>query len=75
MAAVFAATHRNGKKVAIKILHPTIASQADVTERFLREGYVANQVDHPGAVSMPLDDDVTPSRTRPSSWSCSRASR
>ena len=59
MAAVFAATHRNGKKVAIKILHPTIASQADVTERFLREGYVANQVDHPGAVSI-LDDDVTP---------------
>jgi serine/threonine-protein kinase len=59
MAAVYAATHRNGKKVAIKILHPTIASQADVTERFLREGYVANQVDHPGAMSI-LDDDLTP---------------
>src|SRR6188768_294610 len=58
MAAVYQATHRNGKKVAIKMLHPFIATNADVRERFLREGYVANQVDHPGAVSI-LDDDVT----------------
>lgn len=59
MAAVYQATHRNGKKVAIKMLHPYIAAHADVRERFLREGYVANQVEHPGAVSI-LDDDVTP---------------
>lgn len=59
MAAVYAATHRNGKRVAIKMLHPFIAAHEDVRERFLREGYVANQVDHPGAVSI-LDDDVTP---------------
>ena len=58
MAAVYAATHRNGKKVAIKMLHPFIASQKDIVERFLREGYVANQVEHPGAVSV-LDDDTT----------------
>lgn len=58
MAAVYQATHRNGKKVAIKMLHPFIAAHADVRERFLREGYVANQVDHPGAVSV-LDDDTT----------------
>jgi serine/threonine-protein kinase len=58
MAAVYQATHRNGKKVAIKMLHPAIASHADVRDRFLREGYVANQVDHPGAVSI-LDDDQT----------------
>jgi serine/threonine-protein kinase len=58
MAAVFQATHRNGKKVAIKLLHPSVATNADVRERFLREGYVANQVDHPGAVSI-IDDDVT----------------
>src|SRR5205085_1780836 len=57
MAAVYAATHRNGKKVAIKMLHPFIASQTDIRERFLREGYVANQVEHPGAVSV-LDDDI-----------------
>ena len=58
MAAVFQATHRNGKRVAIKMLHPFIATHADVRERFLREGYVANQVEHPGAVSI-LDDDIT----------------
>src|SRR3954464_9741149 len=58
MAAVYQATHRNGKRVAIKMLHPFIAAHADVRERFLREGYVANQVDHPGAVSV-LDDDMT----------------
>lgn len=58
MAAVYQATHRNGKRVAIKMLHPYIASNADVRERFLREGYVANQVEHPGAVQI-LDDDIT----------------
>jgi len=58
MAAVYQATHRNGKKVAIKMLHAFIAAHQDVRERFLREGYVANQVEHPGAVSV-LDDDVT----------------
>src|SRR5256885_9217446 len=58
MAAVYAATHRNGKKVAIKMLHPFIAAHEDVRERFLREGYVANQVEHVGAVSV-LDDDIT----------------
>ncbi len=41
------------------MLHSFIAAHEDVRERFLREGYVANQVDHPGAVSV-LDDDVTP---------------
>jgi len=58
MAAVYQATHRNGKRVAIKMLHPFIATNQDIRERFLREGYVANQVEHPGAVSI-LDDDVT----------------
>ena len=56
MAAVFSATHRNGKKVAIKMLFPHISANAEIRERFLREGYVANKVDHPGAVSV-LDDD------------------
>jgi eukaryotic-like serine/threonine-protein kinase len=58
MAAVYAATHRNGKVVAVKILRSTFAKDAHVRERFLREGYVANRVNHPGAVSV-LDDDAT----------------
>lgn len=58
MATVYAATHRNKARVAIKILHPELAIDSEVTARFLREGYVANAVDHPGTVKV-LDDDVT----------------
>jgi serine/threonine-protein kinase len=57
MASVYAATHRNGNRVAIKLLHPTYAEHEDVKRRFLEEGYVANKVGHPGAVQV-LDDDV-----------------
>jgi serine/threonine-protein kinase len=58
MAAVYAATHRNQKRVAIKMLHPEVSMDKQVTMRFTREGYVANTVGHPGTVSV-LDDDVT----------------
>jgi serine/threonine-protein kinase len=57
-ATVYAATHRNGKRVAVKVLHPHLASIPEVRSRFLREGYLANRVAHPGAVSV-LDDDIT----------------
>lgn len=58
MATVFAATHRNGSRGAIKILHPELAKDDVIRARFLREGYVANKVDHPGIVRV-LDDDTT----------------
>jgi serine/threonine-protein kinase len=58
MAAVYAATHRNNKRFAVKVLHPELSLHADTRRRFLREGYVANSVEHPGAVAV-LDDDVT----------------
>jgi serine/threonine-protein kinase len=57
MAVVYAATHRNQKRVAVKMLHPEFAIHEEVRARFLREGYAANTVDHPGAVAV-LDDDV-----------------
>jgi serine/threonine protein kinase len=57
MAAVFAATHRNGRRVAVKMLHPELGLNPEVVARFLREGYAANKVGHPGAVAV-LDDDV-----------------
>jgi serine/threonine protein kinase len=57
MAAVYAATHRNGKRVAVKILHPEISLDDNARQRFLREGYAANQVGHRGAVA--ADDDGT----------------
>jgi serine/threonine protein kinase len=57
MAAVYAATHRNGARVAVKMLHPTLATSSRIRERFVREGYVANKVEHPGVVRI-IDDDV-----------------
>jgi hypothetical protein len=57
MAVVFAATHRNQKRVAIKMLHPELSINEQLRTRFLREGYAANTVDHPGAVAV-LDDDT-----------------
>jgi serine/threonine-protein kinase len=57
MAAVYAATHRNGKRGAVKMLHLELSTDPEARARFLREGYLANQVAHPGAVSV-LDDDT-----------------
>lgn len=57
MSIVYAATHRNGRKVAVKVLRRALASNRRIVERFLREGYVANKIRHPGAVAV-LDDDV-----------------
>jgi len=57
MAAVYAARHRNGARAAVKVLHADLSRHADVRERFLREGYAANKVEHPGVVKV-LDDDV-----------------
>jgi serine/threonine protein kinase len=57
MGAVYEVTHRNGRRAAIKILHARYALDRDIRKRFLREGYVANKIDHPGAVAI-LDDDV-----------------
>src|SRR6185369_1933868 len=58
MAAVYAATHRNGKRVAVKLLHPELSRNGELRQRFLDEGYAANRVGHPSAVSV-LDDGVS----------------
>lgn len=52
MAAVFEAVHRNGNRVAIKILHPDLSGFDELRERFLAEGYAANRVAHPGVVTV-----------------------
>ena len=57
MAAVYAATHRNGMRGAVKILHHHRSLDPDIATRFRREGYIANKVAHPKAVRV-LDDDV-----------------
>ncbi|WP_437630558.1 protein kinase domain-containing protein [Sorangium sp. So ce854] len=58
MAAVYAATHRGGARVAIKLLHPERARDKVDRARFLREKAIANTVDHPGIAAV-LADDVT----------------
>jgi eukaryotic-like serine/threonine-protein kinase len=58
MASVYAATHRNGNRVAIKILHRELSIDSAIRKRFLREGYASNAIAHPGVVRV-HDDDVT----------------
>jgi predicted Ser/Thr protein kinase len=58
MAAVYAGTHRNGQRAALKIMHLDLARDEGVVDRFLREAYVANKVGHP-AIAKVVDDDVT----------------
>jgi eukaryotic-like serine/threonine-protein kinase len=58
MAAVYAATHRNGSRCAVKVLHSELSVNPEVRTRFLREGYAANSVGHDGVVRV-SDDDVS----------------
>ena len=37
MAAVYAASQRNGHQVAVKLLHPELGIRADIRKRFIRE--------------------------------------
>ncbi|WP_394834368.1 protein kinase [Pendulispora rubella] len=57
MAAVYAATHRNGYPVAIKFLLEHLLHDAQIYRLFSREAYIANAVEHPLAVPI-LDDGV-----------------
>jgi len=58
MAVVYAVTHlRNTARLAVKVLHEGSLLKGHVRARFVREGKVANTVNHPGAVKM-LDDGV-----------------
>lgn len=58
MSNVYAATHRNGSRVALKIMHKDLARDTSVAERFRREGYFGNSVVHEGIVRA-IDDDMT----------------
>ncbi len=50
MAAVYAAKDPDGNAVAVKVLHPEIGMRPDIRDRFMREGTVANRIQHPGVV-------------------------
>ncbi len=57
MGVVYAASDAEGSQVAIKVLHPEFGRDSHTRERFLREGAVANRVDHAGVVRV-LDHGV-----------------
>ena len=57
MATVYRGRHRNGHKVAVKVLNRELSASPDLRARFLREGYLANRVEHLGAVDV-IDEDV-----------------
>lgn len=53
MGAVYEATHNHLKKrVAIKTLHPMMASNPEISARFLREGESASKIRHPHVVDI-----------------------
>jgi serine/threonine-protein kinase len=57
MGAVYEGAHRNGKRVAIKMLHPELCRDPMQRKRFLREGYAANAIGDQRVVTVD-DDDV-----------------
>ena len=59
MAAVYEATHVNGSRAAVKLLHPQFSADDDIRKRFLHDGYVANLIEHSGAVPV-LDKEDAP---------------
>lgn len=53
MGAVYEALHvQLGRKVALKVLKPEIASSTDMLTRFFNEARAVNHVDHPGLVQI-----------------------
>ncbi|WP_394849902.1 serine/threonine protein kinase [Pendulispora brunnea] len=63
MAAVYAATHRDGHRVAVKFMLEHFRDDPNIEQLFGREALIANQVGHPGAVpvlSHDVDDDGSP---------------
>ncbi|HZF51764.1 MAG TPA: serine/threonine-protein kinase [Polyangiaceae bacterium] len=58
MAAVYEATHRIGRRCAIKILHPEVAISKELRARFEQEALAVNKLGHPAAVNV-LDIDTS----------------
>jgi serine/threonine protein kinase len=53
MGAVYEAVHRDLKKrVAVKTLLPSLASNSEARQRFLREGEAASRISHPHVVDV-----------------------
>ncbi len=55
---VLARDERLDRQVALKVLPPALAEQADTRERFLREARMAAQLSHPNIVPVYRADDI-----------------
>jgi Protein kinase domain len=58
MGVVYAATHRNGQRVALKFLRREFCAVPEARERFLAEARIANRLGHP-AITRMSDDGET----------------
>jgi serine/threonine-protein kinase len=58
MSAVFAATHQNRRRFALKFLAPELVRRGDLRKRFVREGLIANTIGHRAVVNI-VDDEIT----------------
>lgn len=59
-ALVFAATHLDGRRAAVKVLHEDLCWDPNIVARFLGDGRIARLVRHPGVV-IPLHEGATES--------------
>ncbi|MCC6526612.1 MAG: serine/threonine protein kinase [Polyangiaceae bacterium] len=63
MAAVYEAEHRLGRKAAVKMLHPEVALDGELKQRFEREALAVSKIKHPGVVpvsDLEVSEDGTP---------------
>jgi predicted Ser/Thr protein kinase len=52
MGTVYAAEHEIGRRVAIKVLRPAVATDPEAVQRFFNEARAANAIRHPGIVQI-----------------------
>jgi serine/threonine protein kinase len=59
MGTVYLATHeRLARKVALKVISPELAHDADFRARFLRESQLAASLDHPNVIPIYDADEI-----------------
>jgi hypothetical protein len=57
-SAIYAATHANGHRVAMKVFDIELTENPTAVAHFLREGRAANRIGHPGVVAV-VDEGTT----------------